>query len=509
MSKLKSTFLMAASRLTSALLGVIAYRVYLDQLGMDGWGSVAWLMTLLMVIQTLVDPSITFGMQQRVIQAIAQNEPDAAFRVFNCHRAVLLAGGALGFVATIASVFFSPFAQQALQGPVIATFVFAGLSIALNVNQQGYQGLLMAHERFGPVASIVFASTIINTVSSITLLWFFPHPWAFFLGSVIGGTYLLFALRRSCKRSGFIKGRPKFDWPMYETPFKFGKAGLPMSVGINLAQSHRFAIERVLGQSALGALDLATRFPVMIAAALPLYPIFQPTLTRSFLAGEAEFARQYRRSVNSCFCLILAVLVLPTAFGSSLLQLWLGSKPELIGLHLVLVWVALDSALASLGSLVAAAFGAASKPALTTWIVLMNGVLTLVGTPVLLNAMTGQPVMSILIAVGIFRVGIQLISFIGNDFLIQKFVCPAVRPLPLLREKFLLGILGALVWAAGYALNELVLAPISPWFALLAAPLTAYLFVALCVASGLSGLPEKLHRFFPAIHKGKPDEPAV
>ena len=221
--------------------------------------------------------------------------------------------------------------------------------------------------------------------------------------------------------------------------------------------------------------------------------MFQPEYARSYLQGHSEFQKTYLRNSTATLAIYLALIFIPTAFGESLLKVWLGNQfvPVLTPL---LIAFGLEWAIQGNNVAFGLSANAAQKPGWVVPFVWLHG-LGIVGLTALTLHQWG------ILGVAWLRVALLLIQVPALDWVMTHHISPGMSLNPLVPRKVALAVIGAAFWGAGYALSLQPALISVPLIGIALTPFWVYFYLATAGILKLVEFPKSLLRFFPMIPK--------
>lgn len=492
MSKIRSTLYLGVSRLITLLASVWALGRYYEWLGEEGWGAIALIVLIGGFLFVICDLGLNNGALNAVVRHMRDKDHEKADRVITSHRIVVVSAS-LG----LSLVFLILFLTQAVQGlgqdsAAILFFVCAAAQFVLGVANVGLNAFLTAAEEFATIARAQMASSFANIGVSLWLVHATREPWGFLMGNVVGATVSLALFEWRIRKLGFFKQPTRYYRDEYQAVLNYVRRSFIGSIALLFEGSDKIVVNATLGQKTLGVYDIATRLPSTLTQTIPIGQVVQPELVKAHLEGEERLTRAYERTMPAALGLVLALLVVPSAFGEQILRILIQDYQAVM--FPLFVAASFNSAMMIHGSLFAITCNGAGKPQIAApfiWLgSLGNGLIAIPAA--LWYGITG---------VAVSRACVQGVQFYAMEVAVKKGVLTQLNIGRLFSLKF--GIVGiaALFWGAGFALSQWAPIKSQPWAGVAAAMVFSYAFMAVITASKLIDLPVKLLKLFPFLPK--------
>lgn len=476
------------SRVLSLLLNLWALGKYVSWLGNEGWGAIVLIVIIGNIASTLADLGLGVGTINAMVGALDNDDQSKANRILATHNSLSLVLGLLTIVPMLACFWAGYIKGVGHDLPGLLFYlVTAGTTIfVLIIN--GQNAGLVTRGQYTYIALIATIAALVNTFVSLALVYHFRHPWGFMAGNFISSFFTLCAYELKLKQLGFGGNRLGFFWADFASVIAYVKRSWITNSAQLISGLDRMVLNSVLGQAPLGVYDQSVRIPSTLCSTMPIAQVFPAEIAKANIEGPKAMHDAYWKVFPATMALMMAILVIPSAFGESFLRLFLKEVTPEMGLLFILA--SIDAASSVYGSMYAVFSNASAKPHLTApfvWFMLLGS--ALLAYPAALHFG--------IIGVALTRVVLQLVQFYALEWAVKRFLIPGLNLSRAIRRKLVIMGIAGVFWFIGYsAFKQLHLSHL-PFASLALAAALSYLYMLSVVAIRVVKLPTKLESVLP------------
>jgi O-antigen/teichoic acid export membrane protein len=351
-AKLASSF---SAQAAVAMLGIASVPVYLALMGPEGYGLVAFHVTL-QTWMMLLDMGLPTAMARRlsVWQASGESGQVASF-IKAVERVFWLGAG----LATLAVAAASPWIGTSWLGrsaldmaDLIWSLRLMGCLIALRWVASLYQAALIGLERQNLVNGVIVGSALGRTVAAVAgLLLVSRDPQTYFIVHLIGALAEVLVLRKTLMRAISWRDAVPSDLRTLSEDLKLaGGFALVTVVWLAVNQIDKIVLSHMLPLKDFGLFSIVSAICTGVATLVPAFTqAIQPRLT-TLLAQQrrGEFIQLYRLSAALLLALSASLAGTVAAFPTLTLYAWTGSSEQGWNLASVLTVYAAGTGLANM-----------------------------------------------------------------------------------------------------------------------------------------------------------------
>jgi O-antigen/teichoic acid export membrane protein len=484
--KTRASVLLAGTKIFAFVLQMLSIRLYLHWVGEHQYGLYlgvqAWCALLV-----FLDPNITIGAQKRLTEAWARKDESAISRIVNLQ---IFGNLIVGVVSALVLIVFGPRLAIALGArpedlPPIRLIIF-GVGVYLGTYLlAAYSAMFAATERFKFFALANSAQSLLGTFVSIGLLYVFRTVDALAAGLAIGYLVPVVIVAIMCSRAYVKRGRTHWDRDTAEDVTRLGMRSYFNRIASVLAsRSDRL----VFGThaSALTSYAVACRLPEVLCDTLSSLSVTSlPELTRAHADDPKLFSELIDRNSKLQLAIGCSFILIPTAFGHSILKLWLGNHLTDTAYVVLLIGVYRTFELLYIGY--TSAFYAMGKPQKMFKFAVFNAIVT---------ATMSYPSYRFggLIGLGVMNASIDVIQFVPISLTLLRNAAVHIHAKQYFAHCFtILGLSAAVAIACRLLLDQKLLMG-REILVVLVVPIISLAWIAFLCRSGLCPTPDPVKR---------------
>jgi O-antigen/teichoic acid export membrane protein len=468
------------------VLQLLAVPLYRQWLGEDGYGIVLFLIALIGYVG-LLDLGFGHGAIKRMVEALEAGDLERSQRIQRCHLFLQVGLSLLGLAVfgSFALYVQTPPGYQLGPDQRSLLFVLTGVQFAFVALHANMSAVYVSHELFVRAAVRDAAIRLGSVALTVAAVAVYRHPIAFLastaLTGAVGFVVNLAAVRRYGHNYHLL---PRWDGGIARDLAIIAFRGYLHRMGSVVSNSaHMLIIPYATQAAVLARYHIPSRIPEALNNILGTSAqTVLPKLTRDALVPGPGFARSIDRYAMIGLCLGLAFVLIPSAFGEPLLELWLRGD-AIPGGALVVLLLGIYFALELYFAFIAKVFYALGNQHRLALFSLFNAVATIVLTIPMVRAYG-------IVGVAAQKVLIDLLQIVPMALVLRRHASSEFsvgRHLVRVSAALAIGIgLAVGLYLAGQALQTL-------WF-LLALPLAAVVTVLVLAGLRLMPVPEGITR---------------
>ena len=479
---------MGVARVVALLLNVWAIGKYVSWMGNEGWGAIVIIIVLVQACQTVADLGLSVGTINALVKSTQRGDQASSNRVLATHTGISLLVSLI--IVIPFSICFSTGYIKSVHQDLFGG-LFYGITLGLFVLvliTNGQSAALVSRGKYSFIALMSMIGSFINTGVSLWLVYQYRHPWGFMAGNFVATLFTAFVYERKIRQLGYGGQRVGLFWSEFADVTAYVKRSWVSNSAQFASGLDRLVLNGVVGQARLGVYDQAVRIPGVLGSTMPLAQVFPAEIARVNMEGPKALKDAYWKVFPATLALLMAVLLIPSAFSESYLRLVFKSYDPVMATLFVLAGI--DAAYAAYGSLFSVFANATGKPHITApfvWFMLLG------------SALLAYPAATMfgLIGVAGARVLLQLTQFYVIEWATKKYLIPDLNLRLALTKKLTISIVAFAFWAIGYQIFLALHLQNSPFVSLGISAILSYLFILVLVATRVVRLPSRLEQTLP------------
>lgn len=453
---------------------------------------------------TLLEPSVLYGVQKRLVERYLANDHEGAQRVQEAQATIVLVTTGFGTAALLAlGLFYQIPGATVSRGGTWALFAAGAIIfVSAQVNQL-LVPILSAREMFRSLSLRQASETVASAVVGMALAYWFRSPLGVLIGTAGGSMVSVVVNICSLKRAGHpYHIVPRRHRAELKDLLNYARLGYPHRIFGGASNS----ADRVLYSYSGRPLEDISRYAIAYRVPESMQMIFVfaadalvPRLTRDLNDSPEAAANALDKLGRLMLATGVAFVLVPGCFGSALLRVWLGNVPRAApeAMAFLSAYFALQMYMAAMTKIFYAS-GRLHRAAVFTG---YNAALTLALT--IPMARWGG-----IVGVALMNAGIALTQFIPYAFWIKRDCVPSFDALRHTRATSIILLIGSLVGYGSYQLCDLTYVADRPllgiFLALVAALITGAIILGLRLAEIPPGIANRIGRW-----KVRSDEPRL
>lgn len=374
--------MLVAARVFSVFLNLASVPIFLGILGEDGYGAILFVLSLHGLIG-LFEVGSTDILQREI--TIAHNEKDfEKERLLHCDQLGLAAISAVIHLLTgiLFGFLFSlekggvPFAQS------FSIFLLLGIQSGLVRWNACQLVILSARGAFDRVSVTTAIANLSMVALSLAGVLIFRQPWVYFAGLLLSeGVQGLVVNRMVRPFSEGYRARPAFNRVRLSGLMRQILTEFPNRIATYLsAWVDKLLLGSVASFQSLAAYRNAARLPDSLRDVLnPFSTTSLPLFSKSYHASKEDFQRDVLQTGSLVFGVACLLVLVPSGFGTALLDLWLGKFAPEHGLW-IMILVGFYQAVQLYLAVVGTALFAASKRLWFVPVTVVNALISVILT---------------------------------------------------------------------------------------------------------------------------------
>jgi O-antigen/teichoic acid export membrane protein len=350
-------------------------------LGEDAYGQCLWVIAL-SAFCLLTDPGLIDGGVVFLMRAQATESGLDPGNVWKTHRTYCFLHALFAAAIFIVAGFFVP-VKGLTPSDTAILFALAAAYYAAQSIQSANMHYLTATRMYDRLAIVNAVGASVGIVMAVVLVSIFLSPVAYISGLLLGASITIVTgtvlIRKH--RATVTTGPSTFDFALAKEFLRVGWKTYPNRLLMLLAGiGDRLLLGPVKQGAALTHYETSTRIPNgMTELTGLLRTTIQADIAQSYLVGPSAFAAAVDRYSRLSLALGICLVVVPSAFGAAILDVWLGDKMYAGG-PIIMVGIALYRAFELYYGCHGLAMMAALKPHLMFPAILWNASMTIVCT---------------------------------------------------------------------------------------------------------------------------------